>query len=179
MRWHQSRAVSFLWKALLIYIIWYVVYELWLLPKGTIDQWLTTHIVVVSSNVLEFLKIPHFAEGRLIGMPATAGVLLVNGCSGISAMGLFVGFVIAYPGRWDYRLMFILFGVFILYLVNIIRITVLVVVQGFWDAGFAIMHDYSTSAVFYLVIFLLWMIWANLNQYLPPAREKEPNPAVK
>jgi hypothetical protein len=32
-----------------------------------------------------------------------------------------------------------------------------------WPAMFDITHDYSTTAIFYLVIFVLWMVWANLG----------------
>ncbi|MDZ7681673.1 MAG: archaeosortase/exosortase family protein [Fodinibius sp.] len=101
--------------------------------------------------------------GRLIGINESAGIYLADGCSGIAAIGLFVGFVVAYPGEWIPRIAFIAIGIGIIYLVNILRILVLAITQVKWPGMFDITHDYSTTAIFYLVIFVLWMVWANLG----------------
>lgn len=150
-------------KAAGIYICWYVIYELWLLPEGSLDQWLTTNIVSVSAGLLEILDYPYFARGRLIGIGETPGIYLVNGCSGIAAIGLFVGFIVAYPGEWIPRISFIILGMGVIYIVNVARILTLAVTQSQWPFLFDITHDYSTSAIFYLVIFGMWMVWANLG----------------
>lgn len=159
----KSNIAIFLYKVLGIYICWYLVYDLWLLPDGSLDRWLVYNIVDVSSTLLQLFNYDVYWQGRLIGLNGTAGVILVNGCSGISAIGLFVGFVVAYPGRWIPRLSFILVGIGVIYLVNIIRIMGLVITQKNWPGVFTFMHDYSTTAVFYLVIFLLWVIWVNFG----------------
>ncbi|HET6528405.1 MAG TPA: archaeosortase/exosortase family protein [Balneolaceae bacterium] len=157
----KSEIGSFILKVIAIYLCWYLVYELWLLPEGSLDEWLTRNIITVSSSILNIFEFDVYANGRFIRIGETAGILLVNGCSGISAMGLFVGFVIAYPGEWLPRILYIITGIGIIYLVNIIRIIALAITQEFWPAIFDFTHDYSTTAIFYLVIFGLWMIWAN------------------
>lgn len=153
----------FLLKAVGIYICWYLVYELWLLPEGTLDAWLTRNIVSVSAGILKSLGYEIYAYGRLIGIGESAGLYLADGCSGIAAIGLFVGFVIAYPGEWIPRMVFILTGIGIIYLVNVLRTITLAIVQVRWPAIFDVTHDYSTTAIFYLVIFGMWMIWANMG----------------
>lgn len=163
MQWLKSDVGVFLIKVVGIYLLWYLLYELWLLPDGRLDEWLTTNIVSVSAGILELLGYDFYAAGRLIGIEESAGIYLVDGCSGISAIGLFVGFVIAYPGAWIPRIAFIFIGIGIIYLVNIIRIVVLSITQIRAPEIFTITHDYSTTAIFYLVIFLLWMVWANLG----------------
>lgn len=161
--WLKSDIAIFLYKVLGIYICWYLIYDLWLLPDGTLDRWLVYNIVDVSSTLLQVFNYDVYWQGRLIGLYGTSGVILVNGCSGISAIGLFVGFVVAYPGRWIPRLSFILVGIGVIYLVNIMRIMGLVITQKNWPGLFNFMHDYSTTAIFYLVIFLLWVIWVNFG----------------
>lgn len=176
MRWLKSEIGAFLLKVAGIYLCWYFIYELWLLPEGSLDHWLTTNIVSVSAGILKSAGYDIYATGRLIGIQESAGIYLADGCSGIAAMGLFVGFVIAYPGAWIPRIAFILAGMGIIYLVNIIRNITLVIAQVQWPEMFDVTHDYSTTAIFYLVIFVLWMIWANLGSGSPV--EKEPLPSI-
>ena len=165
MQWFKSEVGVFLLKVAGIYLLWYFIYELWLLPNGMLDQWVTTNIVSVSAGMLELLGYDFYATGRLIGIGESAGIYLVNGCSGISAIGLFVGFVVAYPGAWIPRIAFILIGIGVIYLVNIIRIIVLAITQLQAPEMFTVTHDYSTTAIFYVVIFVLWMIWANFGDH--------------
>ena len=160
----DSEPVKFVLKVLVIYVIWYVLYELWLLPDGSLDHWIATNIVETTAGILHTLGYDIYSTGRLVGLGEAPGILLVDGCSGISAIGLFIGFVLAYPGRWIPRISFIIIGIGIIYLVNIIRIAVLTVTQVQWPEFFAFTHDYSTTAIFYLVIFGLWVIWANLGE---------------
>lgn len=169
MDWFKSEVGKFVLKAAGIYIGWYLFYELWLLPEGSVDQWITTNIVAVSAGVLEYSGYHYFAWHRLIGLDETAGIYLVDGCSGIAAIGLFIGFIIAYPGEWGPKVAFIFFGIGIIYLVNILRIITLVIVQGKYPRIFSFTHDYSTTAIFYLVIFGLWIIWANRGTAKSPS----------
>lgn len=155
--------VKFGLKVVGIYIVWYLIYELWLLPDGSLDAWLALNIVDITAGLLNAFDYDVYTAGRLIGMEEAPGILLVDGCTGISAIGLFIGFVIAYPGQWIPRLSYIVIGIGIIYLVNIIRIGVLVVAQVQWPEFFSFTHDYSTTAIFYLVIFALWVIWANIG----------------
>lgn len=163
MQWLKSETGIFLLKVAGIYLLWYLIYELWLLPEGTLDQWVTTNIVSVSAGILELLGYDFYAAGRLIGIGESPGIYLVDGCSGISAIGLFIGFVIAYPGAWIPRIAFIFIGIGVIYLVNIIRIIVLTITQIKAPEMFTVTHDYSTTAIFYVVIFALWMVWANFG----------------
>lgn len=163
MRWLNSEVGKFLLKVVGIYLCWYIIYELWLLPEGSLDEWLTTNIVSVSAGILEVIGYEYYANGRLIGIGESSGIYLVDGCSGIAAIGLFVGFVVAYPGKWIPRISFIIIGIGVIYLVNIARIVTLAITQVRWPSIFDITHDYSTTAIFYIVIFVLWMVWANLG----------------
>ncbi len=162
----KSPIAQFIFKALAIFIVWYVVYELWLLPDGRLDEWLALNIVSVSRGLVEGFGYEVWSVNRIIGINENAGIELVDGCTGISAIGLFLGFIIAYPGDWKNRISFSFLGIGIIYLVNIIRIVVLVITQEEWVELFDLTHDYSTTMIFYLVIFLLWVIWVKLEDYL-------------
>lgn len=159
----KSPVVLFVVKALVIFTVWYVTYELWLLPDGRLDEWLALNIVGVSNGIVRFLGYDSWAIHRIIGIAENPGIELVDGCTGISAIGLFLGFILAYPGKWTKRISFSIMGIGVIYIVNILRIVILTITQEEWPAFFEFTHDYSTTIIFYIVIFLMWMLWANIS----------------
>lgn len=160
----RSPVVKFIVKALSIFVVWYLIYELWLLPDGRLDEWLSLNIIGTSAGILKAFGADIFTVNRIIGIGEYPGIQVVDGCNGISAIGLFIGFILAYPGDWKSRISFSIVGVGVIYLVNIVRITVLVITQKEWPQFFDFTHDYSTTAIFYIVIFILWMVWVNFAE---------------
>lgn len=160
----NSTTAKFIGKALIFFIGWYLLYELWLLPDGRLDEWLSFNIIGNSAGILEAFGYETFTVNRIIGIMDYPGIEIVNGCNGISAMGLFLGFIVAYPGDWKNRLSFSIIGILVIYLVNIARIITLVITQAVWPQFFEFTHDYSTTTIFYIVIFILWMIWVNFTE---------------
>jgi len=159
----KSPVIQFVLKALAIFIVWYVLYEIWLLPDGRLDEWVSLNIVGVSSGIIQLFGYETWSVNRIIGIGENGGIELVDGCTGISAIGLFLGFILAYPGDWKNRISFSLLGIGVIYIVNIFRIVVLVITQEEWIEFFDITHDYSTTTIFYIVIFLLWMTWVKFS----------------
>ena len=159
----KSPITQFILKALGIFVIWYIVYELWLLPKGDLDEWLSLNIVAVGDGIIQLFGYETWTMHRIIGIGENAGIELVDGCTGISAIGLFLGFILAYPGDWKKRISFSLLGIGVIYLVNIFRIVVLVITQEEWLKFFDFTHDYSTTTIFYIVIFVMWIIWVQFS----------------
>ena len=159
----RSEVVQFFVKALGIYILWYFVYDLWMLPDGRVDAWLSEHIVVVSAGLLSGMGFDAYASGRIVGLLGANMLEIVNGCNGIEVLGLFVGFVVAYPGRTVNRVLFVPIGMLVLYVTNVVRIVVLAITQLHAPGIFDITHDYSTTAIFYAVVFVMWVVWVNFG----------------
>lgn len=151
----------FILKVAGFFLLWYIVYEMWVLPNGWIDEPLSRNIASVSAGIVSFFGESVFYYGRVLGITGASGIEVVDGCNGIAAIGLFLGFIFAYPGEWTPRLIFSLFGIAVIYLTNIFRIVSLTYIQVYWPSIFDFSHDYSTTTIFYVVIFILWMIWAN------------------
>ncbi len=160
----KSPVVKFIIKALVVFIVWYLIYELWLLPDGRLDEWLSLNIIGTSAGILKMFGLDIYTVNRIIGIGEYPGIQVVDGCNGISAIGLFLGFIVAYPGDWKNRFSFCFVGIGVIYLVNILRIIVLVITQKDWPQFFEFTHDYSTTAIFYIVIFILWMVWVNFAE---------------
>lgn len=159
----NNPVIQFIIKALGIFIIWYFIYELWLLPDGRLDHWLSLNIIGNSAGILQWLGYEVYTVNRIIGIGEYGGIEIVDGCNGIAAMGLFLGFILAYPGKWPNRISYTFVGIGVIYLVNILRVIVLAITQVEWPEFFGFTHDYSTTAIFYIIIFILWMIWVNYS----------------
>ncbi len=157
----NSKIGVILLKVAGIYVYWYLIYDLWLLPDGSIDQWITTNLVSVSAGIVDALGYDFYATGRMLGIDESVGIYLADGTSGISTIGLFIGFVVAYPGAWIPRLAFIFIGIGVIYIVNIIRVIVITLTQVQAPDMFPAIPGDSITAIFYLVIFALWIVWAN------------------
>lgn len=168
----------FLLKMLGMYAAWYLVYDNWLLPDGRLDGWLSHNVASVSGGMLSFLGFETAVEGRAVLMAGIPGVEIVNGCNGLAVVGLFVGFVLAYPGRWRQRLFFLPLGALVIYLSNIVRVMMMVLLQRHWPAGFDFMHGLGLTSFFYLVVFSLWFVWFHYSDgHLPLTRASEQRPA--
>lgn len=161
----ENKAILiFAGKMLAWFGIWYLFYEVWLLPDGRLDAFLSVNIVEVAAGIISLTGLDFFQANRVIGIVGTNGLIVVNGCNGLEAIGLFIGFVMSYPGDRIKRSFFIPMGILVIYLVNVFRIVSLVLIQYFYPTAFDFAHDYSTSAIFYLAIFAMWVIWINFGQ---------------
>src|SRR5690625_6504452 len=96
----------------------------------------------VCAGILSFFSQEVFLSGRMLGITGAPGVEIVDGCNGIAAIGLFLGFIIAYPGKWKPRLYFAIFGIGVIYIVNVVRIVTRCYVEKYLPGSFYFMHYY-------------------------------------
>ncbi|SMP06943.1 exosortase family protein XrtF [Chryseobacterium profundimaris] len=83
---------------------------------------------------------------------------MVEGCNAISVMILFVAFIIAfYKGSKTF--IFILAGLVLLYIMNLLRIVGLNIVMTDHKEYGKIFHDFVFPAVIYGTVVLLWLVW--------------------
>lgn len=147
-------------KALGVYVIWYALYNLWLLPDGRLDEFISRNIVSVTATLLQVAGYEIFAFDRIVGIARANGLEIIDGCNGIETIGLFIGFVLAYPGNAVKRWLFIPTGILIIYLVNVARVFLLAIIQYHWYSGFQAIHDHTFNLIFYLAVFALCVVWA-------------------
>jgi exosortase family protein XrtF len=152
---------TFVGKALAIYGLWYIVYDLWLLPDGRLDEWLSHNVAWVTDVLMSAIGFDMYSAGRIVVPRGAGGVEIANGCNGLTTVGLFVGFVVAYPGAWLRRLVFIPLGILAIYATNVFRIVIMLLAQLYWPAAFDPLHGFGLTTIFYVAVFGLWVLWVN------------------
>lgn len=86
---------------------------------------------------------------------------VVSECGAIEVMAIFFSAVIAFPTLWKKRLIGLVCGLPLMYLLNIFRLTLLAII-GAVDRGgqwFKFTHEYLWQAVYIVFVVVVWMIW--------------------
>jgi len=156
--------LRFLGTMLAAYAAWYVLYDLWLLPDGRLDAWASRSAATAGGGLLSAVGLDVAVDGRVVSVAEAAGIIIVNGCNGLSTIGLFSGFVLAFPGRWARRAWFLPVGAVVLYLSNVVRVALLAGLQPHWPSAFDGLHAVGTQ-FFYLVVFGLWVLWVRYGGF--------------
>jgi exosortase family protein XrtF len=88
-------------------------------------------------------------------------VQIVEGCNAASVLILFVSFIVAFSGSLKNTLLFIFFGCLIIYILNVLRIAVLIVLFYYFQEYRHLLHGVLFPLIIYGVVFVLWVIWVN------------------
>ncbi|RKR09732.1 exosortase family protein XrtF [Flavobacterium sp. 90] len=86
---------------------------------------------------------------------------IIEGCNAVSVIILFVSFVVAFSGKFKPTFLFILLGIFLIYIVNIVRIALLVVLAYNFPEYAHFLHGVFFPLIIYGLVFVLWFIWIN------------------
>ncbi|NAS31439.1 exosortase family protein XrtF [Flavobacteriaceae bacterium R38] len=86
---------------------------------------------------------------------------IIEGCNSISVLILFTSFIIAYRGNLKHTLVFVLLGGLFIYILNIIRVSILVVGLYRFPEYEYFMHQVLFPVIIYGAVFLLWVLWVN------------------
>lgn len=88
-------------------------------------------------------------------------VRIVEGCNAVSVIVLFVSFVLAFSGKFKTTLSFILSGVLLIYILNVVRIALLIVLLFNFPEYKHFLHGTLFPLIIYGLVFLLWIFWVN------------------
>lgn len=82
-----------------------------------------------------------------------------EGCNGVNVMIVYLVFLLAFSGKLKSTLSFLLAGIALLYLVNILRVMLLFQVSLHFPQQLYFFHKYLFTGILYLVVFTLWYAW--------------------
>ncbi len=158
----QDKFIStFILKGVGLYLLWYMLYDNWLLKDGWVDHFLINHLVKSTSIILELLGYTVFMYADAVGIDGTHGVLIGAPCNGLSLFALFAGFIIIFPGKLKHKLFFIPIGILIIHVVNIFRLVGLALVVQYKPESLEFNHKYTFTVIVYAIIFMMWIVWVN------------------
>lgn len=163
----ENIVIQFVVKAILLYIGWFLLYELWLHPQGKIDRLMIDNLTSASAQILKllgYILIPFPAESetiRTIGIDGTHGLWIGDPCNGLTIFALFTGFIISFPGKLKDKLWFIPLGLISIHILNILRIVALCILLKYDATSLEFNHTYTFTLIVYSYVFLLWIIWIN------------------
>ena len=84
---------------------------------------------------------------------------IVEGCNAISVIILFAAFVFAFASNWIKTTLYIVVGAVLVYVLNIIRIALLVWAFYYYPEYKEFLHGTAFPLFIYGVVFILWLIW--------------------
>lgn len=122
-------------------------------------RWLLLKSATQIINWLGYTAISNNTEILVAGL----GILrLVYTCLGLGIISFFTAFVLAYPKSRKARTIFLIAGIFVIELLNIIRLVLLAL---FWDKRTAHVIDHHTlfNIFIYLLIAISLYFWVNTN----------------
>ena len=151
---------------ILLYIAWLFFYK-FLRYSGfvhiyyeLITEDLSTLILYISNIYMHILGYETQLQGKILRIIGTGGVYLDRGCIGRNLMGLFAGFIIAYPsGRFIHKIWYVPLGVWTIIFINTARVSGLVLISSCCPEYIGINHDVIFKYTVYASTFLLWYIW--------------------
>jgi exosortase/archaeosortase family protein len=89
-------------------------------------------------------------------------VSIKGGCDGVEATALYICAVLVFPLiGFREKLPGLLWGVSILFVLNIFRIAGLYLSGRFWPSAFDFLHLHGGVVIFTIISIVLWMVWVN------------------
>ena len=122
---------------------------------------LIAFIHFLSGSMLEMFGYTTSVNGILFKIDGTIGVKLAGGCIGFGIMSLFAGLILSYPGHRKIKYFYIPIGLFLILLMNAVRIALLAFLVQFDYTLWELNHKLIFKVFIYAFIFMLWVIWIN------------------
>jgi len=151
--------IRFLATAMGLYIIWYLVYDQWIAVDGGLDKWLSENVAYISGSLLSIFGYASSANATTLSIDGYPLVRVGDSCNGLVLFALFGGFIIAYPGSWKAKLLYIPLGILAIYFLNIIRVIALALNSLYSRNSLDFNHKYTFTFIVYACIFGFWMYW--------------------
>ncbi len=105
----------------------------------------------------------------------TLGVEVGEPCIGYGVMYLFFALISSFPGHNKVKLWFIPMGLSFIYVLNILRISLLTILVKFKPEIWEMNHKFVFKIVVYALVFFLWTRWFKMVENKKKAESIEPD----
>ncbi|GAC1426564.1 MAG: hypothetical protein NVS9B7_11800 [Flavisolibacter sp.] len=179
-KWKQipKQVRSFIFKGIMILLVWKSVYLAFLLPGRALDGPLTSIVGVGTTKALNlFTNSNSFSSKYVIdkfqvrdGVQIEPSVAIsihgkriltvADACNGLELLVLYVGFIISIPTTRKRELGFIFGGLAAIVLINILRCVGLSLVFLYYPKFGDFSHHFLFKLIVYCCIFCLWLLYS-------------------
>jgi len=164
-------------RALAFFLAWKILYLLWLLPTRVLDEPLTRLVGVSTAAMLNlpagggaYTVRKAFDSQNVDGGVVSGYVMdiyyngqktlrIADACNGLELMVLYAAFLFCYPGRRIRRLLFLFAGIGMIFVLNVIRCSLLIRIYLYNRRYLDFSHHFVFTIVVYSFIFLLWYFY--------------------
>ena len=84
---------------------------------------------------------------------------------------MFSGFIVSYPGTWKNKLILLVSGSAVLFVVNALRIAFFAVFNSIYPEHWDLAHDTSSYIFFYPVVLIFWYISTRMSSEDSPLEQ--------
>jgi len=162
MIWLKNPLARFLITGGLLFLAWQFLYDLVLIPDERLDQFVIKFTLIPSQWMLDILGYDTYLNEDNLGIEDN-GIRMGRECNGVPLFALFSIFIIAFPGSWKRKFLFIPIGIICVHILNINRVISLTLIFHHNPAYLDFNHNYTFTIIIYGFIFLLWMYWVKMN----------------
>ena len=167
MEWAQKRPVLFFVLGFAGMMILF--YSIWL--SDFFEHRVTPHINGMNAKIASFI-LNLFGQGTHPDgysiMSQKFSISIAMGCDAIEAMALFAVAVIAFPAKFKDKVVGLISGIVILYVLNQVRIISLYLVGIYFPKAFELMHVEVWQILFIIFAIGLWILWIKWSRMYKP-----------
>ena len=134
-----------------------------LLSLGVVKQHvyrpLTTLIASQAAWILKVVGLKVYASGITISGEGFSVKILAN-CNAIFEIMLFLSAVIAFPALIKDKVVGVVVGTILIYLLNLLRVVLLFLIGVYSPQFFEGTHIYVAQSIFIVMVAIFWLFWA-------------------
>jgi len=122
-------------------------------------SWIKVSLINATAGILSLFHVPTIKEaGFALRIKGGRGIIIAMNCVGYGVYSFWIAFVAANTGKWLRKVAWIIAGLLMLWLINVIRITLfLVAINKGWPMPLGIgHHTWFTIAAYGMIFILIW-----------------------
>lgn len=147
--------VRFLFIFIFTLTIFFTIFILFEDSFEFLKEW-TANITAITAH---FFNLDVTAQGTLLLLENNTTFEIIQECTGLFALIIYVACVLAYPAQLVKKGEGLLLGIPLIFLLNLLRMVFLVYIGNHHYDLFEYVHSYLWQGTFIIVIILLWFIW--------------------
>jgi exosortase family protein XrtF len=159
---------SFLFRAIVIFVVWQLAYNFVLAPTRIPDKYLT-NVTAFTTEKLLSLFYKDVGVFYPTDIKKKAATILIDGhriisiadpCNGLDIYVLYISFLFCFPGEGKRRLKFIVLGCAYIFVLNTIRCCLILWLNINHRGWVEISHHYVFTTALYLLVFHVWVLYS-------------------